>query len=139
MPTITEKPVEAYAHCNNALCPGYGQEKVKAVEEVTEWTFVDNGGDIPGVERSRSLLKFASDDDISCGTCGRERELSKDPRRNYENLSGFDPMGLINGKVPGFNPAVVNTEADARVAELEAQIARQGAMLEQLLQNLGGD
>lgn len=106
MPTITAVPVTGYASCRNALCPGYHEEEVPALREETSFTFGELGGD--GVfkhmeERSVVEHKFADETDAPCPGCGRERICSGEPRPQYEGLSGFDPMGLLN--VPKFNAA----------------------------------
>lgn len=127
---VTEATVKAFAHCRHPLCPGYGQEEVDAVRTETAYGFKDNGGDLPGIERSMVMLVFADDDARACRNCGRDRELTGDARPSYQPLSGFDPMGLINGSVAPFDPNVVNTEADQRIAALEAQIAKLAAAVE---------
>lgn len=129
----TEEVVQCFAHCKNPMCPGYAQEPVDAVVTTTEYTYKDNGGDLPGTERSNRDLRFADDEERACRACKQPRELSADARPSYQNLSTFDPMGLVNGSVAAFNPGQVNTEADTRVAALEAQMAKQAEMIDKLV------
>lgn len=136
MPHVVTEKVQAYAHCPNARCVGYLQEEVPAERVETNYLYTDNGGDLPGVERSNSHFRWPDGVDVSCPGCGGLRELSASPRPSYQPLSGYDPMGLLGAAK--FNPAKVNTEADARVAALEAQLASQGELLTQLLEKLGG-
>lgn len=132
---VTPVKVKAYAHCRNPMCPGYGQEQVDGVRTTVEYTYGDNGADMfkSMVERSTVTHDFVNDADRPCRHCGGDRELTDQARPTYQALSGYDPMGLVNGEAGAFNPNVVNTEADARVAALEAQIRLQGEQLKALL------
>lgn len=153
MPSAVETPVKAYAHCRWPLCPGYGQEEVPAVKTETSYTFADHGENGPlrsSVFRSFSELRFAVDADVSdreayieqyreaaaCKSCGNPRELADQARPQYVP-SGYDPMGLVNGTVAQFNPSVVNTPGDEKVAALEATVNKQAAMLAALMNQLG--
>lgn len=128
---VTPERVKAYAHCLNPACPGYGQQQLDVTRTTIGYGFKDNGGDLPGIERSTVTLEFADPADQPCRTCSRPRELSEHPRPSYQPISGYDPMGLVNGSVPqSFDPNRVNTEADARVAALEATVAKMAAALE---------
>lgn len=123
---VTETRVELYAHCRNPLCPGYGQEKVAGIVQETAYQYSDNGADMMRghVERSIHDLRFEDEDSRPCRVCKQARELSETPRPSYQPLSGFDPMGLVNGGASAFDPTKVNTEADARIADLEAKLNR---------------
>lgn len=125
MPTVTETPVRAYAHCVIPVCAGYRQAEVDAVRTETAYTFADNGGDLPGIERSNMRLSFADEDDQACPSCGGARDLSEQARRSYDPLSGHDPNGLLKfGPFEGVQPK------DDRVAELEAKVDRLISALE---------
>ena len=98
MPTVTVAPVRAYAHCRDARCPGYQQQAVEAVREEVMYTFGENGGDgvfTHMVESSRVEYKFADESDAACPVCSTPREVTGDPRPQYVNESGQDPMGLL--------------------------------------------
>lgn len=132
---ITPEKIKGYAFCRNPTCAGYGQEELDVVRTTVAYTYGDNGADMfkSTVERSTSTLEFADPEDAPCRSCGNARELSEQPRPAYAPMSGHDPMGLVNGSLPGFDPNRVNTEADARVAALEAQMAQMSALLKAAL------
>ena len=126
-----QEEVVGYAHCRDARCPGYNQVEVPAVKEERFETFGDNGGDgvfMHMVERSHVTFKPANEEDIPCPACHQPREVTGDPRPQYQSLSGHDPMGLIHNAP--FDPSVRNTEADAQIAELQATVARLAAIVE---------
>lgn len=141
MPVVTENKRVLFAHCPSPLCANYRQQEVEGVVVETSYMFTDNGGDIPGIERSVEDLRWVDDDQAECSECGRRRELSTSPRPSYDPLSGHDPMGLVNGTVPPYDPGKVNTPEDERFAELQAQLKAQQAMIEKLLADKteGGD
>lgn len=131
MPTVTEAPVKAYAHCRDARCPGYGQQEVDALRQESSFTFGELGGDgifTSFVERSTVKFVFVNDDDEACPACSRGREVTGEPRPSYQPLSGHDPLGLVGGQK--FNPAVVNTEQDAAMAEMRAEMSRMKAQMD---------
>ena len=130
MPTITTQDVQAFAHCRSARCPGYQQQEVPAVREESSQTFGENGGD--GVfthmtERSMVEYQFADQEDVPCPVCSAPREVTGDPRPQYQPLSGHDPLGLL--AVPRFD-AGKQAERAARVGvsesdeEIEARITQ---------------
>jgi len=127
----TREVVRAWAHCRHGLCPGYLQEEVDAERVETAFTFKDNGGrgSVPGVERSFVELLWTDQEQAACPSCGTPRELTDQERPQYE-ASGYDPMGLVNSGAGGFNAQVQNSEADERMAAMEAQIAKLTAALE---------
>lgn len=145
MPTQDIAKVRLYAHCRNALCAGYAQQEIEGVRIRTDYAYRDNGGDIPGVERSCVDLLWGDPEDregntakMACPFCQQRRELSETVRPSYQPMSGHDPMGLVNGGVKAYNAsAPPNTERDAEVAELRAQVARQEALLLRLTSALG--
>lgn len=135
MPTVTHVEQTAYAHCGTPTCPGSRQVEVQGVRRETSYMFTENGGDIPGVERSVVEWTFADEADRACPTCERPREISNQLKPSYDPLSGFDPMGLLT--VDPFDPSRRNTVEDEKVAELEAKLAAQSKKLDQLLEKLG--
>lgn len=70
------------------------------MQETVEVTYVDAGGDMPGVQNSHVTFRFADEADSPCGTCGHPREVSDQKRRVYQPLSGHDPNGLLHIKPP---------------------------------------
>lgn len=126
MPTLTGTPAVGYAHCRDARCSGYQQEQVGAVREETSFTFGE--GDRLGagvlqntVEKSHVEYRLADPDDAACPVCGVPREVTGEPRKQYVNESGHDPMGLLG--MAKFNqdqvPADVRGETDE---EIEARL-----------------
>jgi hypothetical protein len=124
MPTITESPVDALAHCIEPRCPGYAQESVPGRRVEESFTFVElNGtaeGAIPGFERSMVRIEFADEDNRPCPHCGGPRDITDQPRVSYQNLSGHDQMGLLKMR-PGDVPDV-----GALQAEIQALKAKLG-------------
>lgn len=98
MPRTLTTEIEAFAHCRDPRCAGYLQEKVKGVREVVEITYVDSGGDMPGVEKSMVYIRFQDETDIDCPTCGQAREVTEQKRRVYQPLSGHAQDGLLQYK-----------------------------------------
>ena len=88
MPTVVEATIDALASCRDGRCPGYEQQPVQAVRTVTEFSYFDLGGDVPGIERSTELIRFADLDDLPCPACGEPRLVSDQVRPIYQNLSG---------------------------------------------------
>lgn len=100
MPRTLTATIDAYAHCPDPRCPGYSQQPVKAVQSTVEHTYVDSGGDMPGVEKSQVYLAFEEQTDETCPDCGRQREVTDQKRKTYGALSGHDPNGLLQIKPP---------------------------------------
>lgn len=123
MPTTVDQPIEGYAHCLNPRCAGYAQQQVKAVRRETGFTYVEiNGtaeGAVPGIERSVVSFLFAADKDEACPSCGGVREVSPQPRTQYQNLSGYDPDGLLHIR-PGDAPDPAALQAE--IAALKEQL-----------------
>ena len=128
MPRVREEQIEGWAHCPDPRCTGYSQESVRAVRVITETTFVENGGDLPGVERSFQHVTLIDEGDRQCRSCGKAREVTDQKRRVYAPLSGHDQNGLL--KFGGFDPAYQPPKGDDKVAALEAQIAELKALVE---------
>jgi hypothetical protein len=93
--TSTEQ-VSALAHCPDPRCEGHTQRQVQALRSTVEHTYVDLGGDSPGVERSQIYLHA----DETCPECGRLCEITDQQRVSYAPLSGKDPNGLLQYKPP---------------------------------------
>lgn len=128
MPTVTENTTRAFAHCPSVRCPGSNQMEVDAVEVTTGFTVGDLGGDQNTafthlIERSMVSYRFANDDDVACPACGRPRELTGQARPSYDNLSGFDPNGLVGGAK--FDPSFVSTPDEQMKAELKAELRKE--------------
>jgi hypothetical protein len=132
---VTEETVDGFAHCIDFVCPGYGQEPVKAVKTIRHDTVGDRGGDgalAMVVENTWEYLRFDDPEKVQCPHCGKAREVALQARPTYQNLSGFAQNGLV--QVAKFDANVRNTPADeaqaaeqaasnVRIAELEQQMA----------------
>jgi hypothetical protein len=131
MPTVQEKDIQGYAHCNDPRCPGANQERVAAKSVETSFTYRELGANAPGFERSTVQVVFADPDEQKCKHCERTRSVTDQPRVVYDNHSKHDPMGLLN--IPAFNPAkqaeVRSSPTDEHLASMEAEIE---ALREQL-------
>lgn len=132
MATLTTTELQAYAHCRDPRCAGTEQQPVPALRHLSEWTYVENGGNMPGTERSTAILAFADEPtDAPCPTCSKPRELSEQERPYYTPLSGHRQDGLLHVKSfdasqqpPAGNDAVI-AQLMAQVAQLSAHIAGQ--------------
>ena len=100
MARTTTIETTAFAHCANPRCDGHTQTEVPAVKDTVEHTYIDSGGDMPGVEKSQVHYRFANDDDASCPVCDGPRDLTDQRRVRYENLSGKAQDGLLQYKPP---------------------------------------
>jgi hypothetical protein len=120
MATVTERPVQGYAHCGNAHCPGHQQQKVDAFRVETSHTYAETGGpgSVPGVENSHVHVRWANDEDRVCPGCGGTREVTATARRVLQPLSGHPQDGLLQHGA--FNPN--HQPTDPRIAELQAQV-----------------
>jgi hypothetical protein len=133
MPTVTQQVVDAFAFCRDGRCPGYAQQPVKAIRTTTSFSFVDNGGDWPGEERSVDHLAFirqeGDPDYPPCPHCGQPMAVAEQERPEYANASGQDPMRIYNldqsGRVRDLQLAGMQSQVD--VADLRAQMAEQAA------------
>lgn len=127
MPTVTQTPVEAFAHCPNAQCLGYQQQPVQGVRTTTAWTYLDHGGDMPGLESSSDQVWFADEAHVPCSHCEQPRAISEQKRPEYPNISGHDPMGLyeFKGKTEGeLREMRHQAEVDKLSRELETRDLR---------------
>lgn len=140
MSTITEETVDAFAHCQSFVCPGYMQEPVQGVRTIRSETLGDRGGDgalAMVVENTWHYLRFANDgaegkpNQVPCPHCGRDREIALDARPTYQNLSGFAQNGLL--EVAKFDSSVRNTKADEAAA---AELAKANADIAELKQQM---
>src|SRR4051794_39296022 len=95
MPTTTAAEVLAYAHCTEPRCKGYRQQQVMAVRTEDAYTYAERGGDLPGTENSFVRHAFADPAEAICEFCGSPRDISENARPQYQNISQFDPDGLI--------------------------------------------
>lgn len=139
MPTVMHRDeVQAFAHCTNIFCPGHDQQPVLAIRQELGYTYADNGGSDPFIERSIVSYEFADPAEHACSECGRLRELSEQTRVEYPNQSGHDPRGLLAIKYRDDGQERSDGEYEReqneqRFAALEAQNAALLAKLEEFV------
>jgi hypothetical protein len=133
MPTVVENVVDGYASCRDGTCPGYKQQPVKVVVTETQFTYVDLGGDIPGVERSCLIYGWENPDDEPCPVCGQPRLCSDQVRPVYPNISGQPQDALLavgrdSDRVRDL--MLENAKRDAEMAQMTALMERMAANAE---------
>lgn len=136
MPVITETTIDAWANCNDARCGGHRQQPVQAVRTVVEYTFIDLGGDLPGVERSATQLRFADVTDAQCPVCGEPRMVADQVRPIYANVSGQPQDALLAVGRQSERVQSLELEAakrDAAMAQMQATLERQTTLIDRLL------
>ena len=138
MPTTTVTVVEGLAFCPDPRCPGY--EQVPAAVRVThaEWSYIELGGDLPGIERAMDYETFALQDgeDIpSCQHCGTRMEATTQVRPEYARVSGQDPLRLLSLDQDTIRRAMQGTQNDQAVelANLRTQLAEMRAEMMQMV------
>lgn len=128
MATLKLTPARGYAHCRDPRCKGTEQEPVDVIRHTSEWTYVENGGNMPGVERSTEIVVFADEQaDSPCPVCTAPREASAQLRPRYTPLSGHRQDGLLY--VKAYDASVQPAGNDAIVAQLMAQVAELSARI----------
>jgi len=133
MPTVTESPIEAYASCHNGRCAGYKQQPVQAIRTLTEFSYVDFGGDVPGIERSTDLIRFADEADEPCPVCGEPRLVSDQVRPIYPNVSGVPQDRLLHVNDDSErvrDMQLSDAKREAEMAQMRALMERQAAAIE---------
>ena len=127
MPTVTATPFDALASCHDGRCAGYKQEKVQGIRTITEYSYFDLGGDIPGIERSTEMLHFADPEaDERCPVCGEPRIIADQTRPIYPNISGVPQDALL--RVGKDSERIADMLLDS--AKREAEMAQMRALME---------
>lgn len=134
-PVVTDTTIRGFAHCPDSRCPGNEPVPVELVRQVTEFSYLDGGGDMPGVEKSVEHYRVADETDARC-ECGRDRDLSAIPRPEYSPLSGFPQDGLLDSK--RFDPNRNRGGNDATVAELLRQVSAQNEQMAEMRAEING-
>lgn len=126
MPTVMELTVRGYASCADALCPGYAQEEVDVRRREQQFSYLELGGDLPGIERSVITAPgFVNPGDVTCSHCGKDRFASLEARPEYARASGQDPLRLLNMSVDQQvrDMQVGREQQRAELAEMRAELA----------------
>jgi hypothetical protein len=136
MPTVTETLIDAWASCHDGRCPGYKQQAVKAVHTLTEYTYFDLGGDIPGTERSTMMVRFNDLSDAQCEFCGEPRLVADQVRPIYPNISGVpqDKLLHVGQDTERLRDLqLADAKREAEMANMRALMERQAALIERLV------
>ena len=122
--TSVDVPVDGYLFCLDAGCVGYLQEEAKLLKTTREFTYVELGGDSPGVERSVEYLRPADESAMSCPHCDQPRAWSEQVRPVYARYSGQtkDPVDHNQVKVISQPAAQLAVQAE-QMRVLQEQVA----------------
>jgi hypothetical protein len=123
MPTVVEELVEGFAFCPDPLCPSYEQEGAAVRVRTFSWSYLELGGDLPGIERQTIEESFPLEDGETppnCPHCGKRMEATVQERPVYARISGQDPLRLLS------------LEQGGQVRGLQAQNAEQALELEKM-------
>jgi hypothetical protein len=135
MPTVTETLVDAWAACSDGRCAGHKQQAVKGILTLTEWSYFDLGGDIPGIERSSTLIRFNDIGDAQCEFCGEPRQVADQIRPIYPNVSGVPQDALLmrgrdSERLQDLQ--IADAKREAEMAQMRMLMERQAALIERL-------
>lgn len=139
MPTVTATIIEAQASCRDGRCAGYKQQPVQGIRTVTEFSYVDLGGDIPGIERSVDAVHFSDIEDERCPVCGQPRLIADQVRPVYPNVSGIPQDAILHTNRDSERVADMLLESakrEAEMAQMRALMERQAAAMERQQQQI---
>lgn len=135
MPTITEETITGLAFCVDGRCPGYEQQEVPALRRVSAFSYLELGGDLPGIERSSAQVLFLNEGDAVCPHCGKPRLVEDQVRPEYPNTSGQDPLAIFSrqGAAAQVRTMVADqAQRDVEAAQMRATLAEQSAAMERM-------
>jgi hypothetical protein len=146
------EPVFVYVHCYNQVCPLYHnlqealdfERKVPGIREETQYTYLDRGGDMPGIENTHVNWLPADPQDAICPECGDACNVSQNQSYKLQQFGVGPGMGLKGAEraaaVAAAKVNEANAAQDVEVAELKKQLAKQQGLLEKLVKaQLGKD
>lgn len=144
MPTVVSSVVTGLAFCPDPRCPGYEQVDAAVRVDDVRWTYVENGGDLPGIEKSNLHETFALEEGEEwphCPHCGKRMEATTQERPVYAMVSGQDPLRLLNLDVAAQTRkfAEGQTESRVEIAELKVELANMRAEMMSMLLAARGD
>lgn len=114
--TATETKIDGYIFCPDGRCPGNTQEPVQIIRTEVSHPYE---GSTPGFERSMDYLKL-DQGDLACPHCGKDRLISDQERPHYLNISGHDPLGLLDlQNKTGSELAAMRKDQEARSTEMD--------------------
>jgi hypothetical protein len=136
MPTISETLIDGYAHCVNGRCEGNKQQPVKVIQTLSEFSYVELGGDIPGIERSSTSERFNDLADAQCQFCGEPRQVADQKRPVYPNVSGVPQDKLLyqNADTERLRDLQLSdAKREAEMAHMRVTMERQQAVIERFM------
>jgi hypothetical protein len=146
MPAVVQNIVDGYVSCRDGRCPGYKQEPCQVKVTETQFSYMDLGGDIPGIERSTYVWTFADEDDIPCPHCGQPRMCSEQERPIYPNVSGVPQDAILmvgrdservrDMMLEGAQRDTQMAQNQALMERMSSQLERQERQIEQLSSEL---
>ena len=137
--------VFVYVHCYNQICGLYHnlqealdfERKVPGIREETQYTYLDRGGDMPGIENTHVNWLTADPEDSVCPECGDAVNVSQNQSYKLQQFGVTPGMGLAGAEraaaVAAAKVAESGAANDVKVAELQAQLAKQQMLLEKLV------
>jgi hypothetical protein len=137
MPTATETLIDAWAACSDGRCPGHKQQAVKAISTLVQFSYFDNGGDIPGIERSVTHVRFNDIADAQCEFCGEPRQVADQVRPVYPNVSGVpqDKLLMVGKDSERLRDLqLADAKREAEMAQMRMLMERQAALIERLME-----
>lgn len=139
------EPVFVYVHCYNQACVKYHnlqvnldfERKVPGIREETSYTYVDRGGDMPGVENTHVVWHVQDPADATCDGCGGAMNISQTP--SYKLMQyGVGPGTGLKGAERAAALAAkqvndANEAKDVEIAELRGEMAKMHGLMEKLV------
>jgi hypothetical protein len=139
--------VFVYVHCYDQACPKYHnlqagldfERKVPGIREETSYTYVDRGGDMPGVENTHVAWHVQDDSDSRCPECGGSMNISNNPSHKLAQYGVGPGTGLKGAeRAAALAAAKVNESnvaKDVEIADLRSQMARMEGLMERMVQS----
>jgi hypothetical protein len=139
MPTVTEVTVDGFISCVDPRCPGYEQKPVPVTRQNVAFTYGDNGGDgsIPLGATEREAVHVVQSDE-ACEHCGKPTIRSDRERPEHAQVSGQDPLALLNlNQQKQMHEVQLGSAQQAQaMAEMRAMLAEQALQMERMQSEL---
>lgn len=135
MPVVTETVVPGYVSCRDPRCAGYKERETEVARRKQEFSYRENGGDLPGIEREAVDVVQR---DEPCPVCDGPQVYSDGPRPEYAQISGQDQLALLNLNQSGQirDQQMAQLKADKELAEMRAKQAETDALLREMAEEL---
>lgn len=136
MSTITLTEVTLYAFCGDALCPGYVQQEVEGIHNLTTHTYGDAGAEdaFQGfVQRTNDYYQFKDEErDGTCPHCQGPRQVSPQVRPEYPSLAAKVEERRAKGDTQDVSVTKLYLDERLKREESDAKLAKLEAMVEKL-------